>query len=74
MPPTTPFGLSSSTAHQIGFGFTYSTIVGPNRAPGAIPFEVSYNHLETLAGSGGPVYKTFRDRVELRVYLPTRRR
>jgi hypothetical protein len=69
-----PFGLASSTAQQIGFGFTYSTIVGPNRYPGSIPFEVSFSHLETLAGSGGPVYKTFRDRVELKVYLPTGRR
>ena len=69
--PFRPFGIQSYTAHQIGLGFTYSTIVGPDRVPGAIPFEVSYNHLETLAGSGGPVNKTFRDQIELKVYVGT---
>lgn len=67
--PIAPFGFTSSTAQQVGFGFAYSTIVGPSRGPGAIPFEVSYSHLETLAGNGGPVYKTFRDRIELKVYV-----
>ena len=74
VPPTAPFGIAAATAQQIGFGFSYSTIVGPNRFPGAIPFEVSFTHLETLAGSGGPVNKTSRDRIELKVYLPTGRR
>lgn len=72
--PLAPFGLAASTAQQIGFGFTYSTIVGPDRHPGRIPFEVSYRHLETLAGSGGPVNKTISDRVELKVYFNTHRR
>ena len=30
---------------------------------GRMPFEVSFSHLETIAGSGGPVPKTFRDQV-----------
>lgn len=70
--PPGPYGFASSTAQQLGFGFAYTTLVGPNRWSGAIPFEVSYNHVETIAGSGGPVYKTFEDRVQLKVYLNTR--
>lgn len=62
-------GLSAATAQQIGFGFSYSTVASNARGPGEIPFEVIFNHLETIAGSGGPVAKTFRDQVELRVYL-----
>jgi hypothetical protein len=67
--PTAPFGLASSTAHQLGLGFSYSTVAGPDRGPGRIPFEVSFNHLETIAASGGPVAKSFRDQIELRVYI-----
>lgn len=66
--PTAPFGLDSWTAQQIGLGFTYSSIIGPSRHPGGIPFEASYSHLETITGNGGPLNKTFRDQVELKFY------
>jgi len=69
VPPVAPFGLTASTAQQVGVGFSYSTVVSPDRAPGRIPFEVSFSHLETIAGSGGPVAKSFRDQIELRVYF-----
>jgi hypothetical protein len=59
-------GLPATTAQQLGFGFTYSSLV--DRVPGRLPFEVSFSHVETVIGSGGPVPKTFRDQVELRVY------
>lgn len=68
IPPTEPFGLAARTAQQIGVGFTYSAAIG-RRGPGALPFEVKFNHLETITGSGGPVAKTSRDLIELRVYL-----
>ncbi len=67
--PTAPYGAASATAQQIGIGFSYSTVIGPDANPGRLPFEVSFNHLETIAASGGPVAKTFRDQVELRVYF-----
>jgi len=67
--PTAPYGMSAATAQQIGIGFSYSTVLGPDANPGGIPFEVSFSHLETIAGSGGPVAKTFREQVELRVYF-----
>jgi hypothetical protein len=65
----TGLGVSSATAQQVGFGFTYSTIVGPDRGPGRLPFEASFSHLETISASGGPVAKATRDQVELKVYL-----
>ncbi|HEX8945803.1 MAG TPA: hypothetical protein VF785_21865 [Gemmatimonadaceae bacterium] len=65
----TGLGVSSATAHQVGFGVTYSTIVGRERGPGRLPFEASFSHLETISASGGPVAKTFRDQIELRVYF-----
>jgi hypothetical protein len=66
--PTAPFGVASWTAQQVGVGFSYAAIVGPSRHPGGIPFETTFSHIETITGSGGPLNKTFRDQVELRIY------
>jgi hypothetical protein len=63
------FGADASTVQQTGIGFTYSTIVGPDRGPGRLPAELSFSHLETITGGGGPVPKTFRDQIELRLYV-----
>lgn len=70
---TTPPGLGSTTAQQIGIGFAYSTESSSDRGPGAVPFEISFRHLETIAGSGGPVPKAFQDQLTARVYFPRRR-
>ncbi len=61
-------GLPATTAQQVGFGFSYSSLVAGDRTPGRLPVEVTFSHLETLSASGGPVPKSFRDQVELRVY------
>lgn len=71
--PTPPFGIDAATAHQLGIGFAYSTVSGADRAPGRIPFEASFSHVETISASGGPVPKTFRDQIELRLYVGRRR-
>ncbi len=63
-----PFGLSSVTTQQIGFGFTYSTIFN-DRNPGRIPFETSFRHTELISASGGPAVKTFVDQIQLRVFF-----
>ena len=63
------FGADASIAQQVGIGFTYSTIVGPDRTAGRLPVEISFSHLETLTASGGPAPKTFRDQIELRWYV-----
>lgn len=67
-PPANP-GLSAATAHQIGGGVAYSTILGSDRGPGRMPFEASFSHLETIAASGGPTPKTFRDQIEVRLFF-----
>jgi hypothetical protein len=64
-----PWGRAAATAQQVGFGFSYSTIVSPLPSRGAIPFEASFRHLETLSASGGPVPKTVQDQVQLRVFF-----
>jgi hypothetical protein len=69
LPPAVPYGNASAIAHQLGIGFSYSTAGGPEARPGAIPYEVTFSHVETIAGSGGPLAKTFRDAIELRVYF-----
>jgi hypothetical protein len=63
-------GLTSASEQAIGFGFSYSTVSSNARGTGRIPFEMSFSHLETIAGSGGPIPQSFRDQVALRVYLP----
>jgi hypothetical protein len=62
-------GNASATAQAIGFGFSYSTIGFSNPTPKKLPYEVSFSHLETLTGSGGPTPKTFRDQITLRVFV-----
>lgn len=64
-----PYGRAAATAQQVGFGFSYSTLVSPLRSRGAIPFEASFRHLETLSASGGPVAKTVQDQLQLRVFF-----
>ena len=67
--PAAPFGLAAATTHQLGFGFSYSTIATGDARPTRLPFELAFSHLETLASSGGPVPKTFRDEVRFRIYF-----
>jgi hypothetical protein len=62
-------GNAAATTQALGFGFSYSTIGIANPVPRILPYEVSFSHLETLTGDGGPVPKTFRDQVMLRVFL-----
>jgi hypothetical protein len=67
--PVAPYGLAATTAHQVGFGFSYSTLVGNDRGPGRIPYEASFRHVETIAAGGGPARKIFEDRLQLRVFF-----
>jgi hypothetical protein len=67
--PAAPFGLAAATTHQIGFGFTYSTIATGDARPIRLPFELSFSHLETIAASGGPTPKIFRDQLGFRIYF-----
>lgn len=59
---------TATTAQQVGGGFSFSTLTAGDRAPGSIPVEVSFRHVETIAGSGGVVPKVFKDQIEFRLY------
>lgn len=63
-------GLSAATEQDVGFGFSYSTASSNGRNSGRLPVEMSFTHLETIAASGGPIPKSFRDQIALRVFLP----
>lgn len=69
VPVSAGAGAASATAQQLGFGLTYGTIMSLDRGPGRLPFEVSFNHLETLSASGGPTPKSVVSQIELRVYF-----
>ncbi len=64
-----PLGNAAATTQALGFGFSYSTTGIANPVPRTMPFEVSFSHLETLTGTGGPIPKTFRDQITLRVFV-----
>jgi hypothetical protein len=65
---TAPFGNDAATLQQIGFGISYSTSQ-LLRAPGRIPAEVTFRHIETLSVSGGPAPKAIQDQITLRVFF-----
>ena len=67
--PAPPFGIATATTLHVGYGFEYSTISTGDARPLRLPFELSFSHLETIAASGGPIPKTFRDQVALRIYF-----
>lgn len=62
-------GNAAATTQALGFGFSYSTLGIGRPMRKALPSEMSFSHLETLAGSGGPAPKTFRDQITLRVFV-----
>lgn len=61
-------GATAATTQQIGIGVSYSASLN-DRGPGRIPYEASYRHTELISASGGPVPKTFQDRIQLRVFF-----
>ncbi len=62
-------GNAASTTQAVGFGFSYATIGISNAVPRRLPYEMTFSHLETLTGTGGPTPKTFRDQIMLRVFV-----
>jgi hypothetical protein len=62
-------GNAAATTQAVGMGFSYSTVGISNPVPRQLPYEVTFSHLETLTGTGGPVAKTFRDQIMLKVYV-----
>jgi hypothetical protein len=61
-------GIASSTSHVVGFGFAYSTVGVGGPMGRALPVELTFSHLETIAG-GGPVPKAMREQIGVRAFL-----
>jgi len=62
-------GAGSSTSQALGFGFAYSTVGMGGPMGRALPVELTFSHLETIIGSGGPVAKAWREQIGLRAFL-----
>ncbi|HVE80406.1 MAG TPA: hypothetical protein VNA89_16185 [Gemmatimonadaceae bacterium] len=56
------------TLQRVGLGFSYSNAANYTRRRARFPVEVSYLHLETIAGEGGNVPRARSDRIQLRFY------
>jgi hypothetical protein len=63
---------AARTVQRVGVGLRYSTIDAYLRGRARYPIEVSYRHLETIAGDVGAP-KIFRDQIQLRLYYRVRR-
>ena len=62
-------GVASSTTQAVGFGFAYSTVGVAGPMGRGLPVELTFSHLETITGSGGPVAKAMREQIGMRVFL-----
>ncbi|HEX9483639.1 MAG TPA: hypothetical protein VF929_03625, partial [Gemmatimonadaceae bacterium] len=59
---------ATRTAQRAGFGVRYSTVDSYLRGTARTPIEVSFTHLETIAGDAG-VAKINRDQVAVRIFV-----
>ena len=63
-----PPAFDATTEQRVGLGFGYSTVSQYMLGRSNFPFEMFFNHLETIAATGGLVPKYRRDQIELRIY------
>ena len=54
--------------HRFGGGISFSNLYAFDQGKAKIPFEVTYLHWQTMAGSGGNQPKFFTDQIQLRLY------
>ena len=59
---------TEQTEHRFGGGISYSNLYSFDQGKAKIPFEVTYLHWQTMAGSGGNQPKFFTDQIQLRLY------
>jgi hypothetical protein len=57
------------TEQRASLGFAFSTLAAFSRGRARLPLEISYQHLESVAGSGGRTPKYSQDVVRMRVYV-----
>lgn len=62
-------GIDTEAREQrVGFGVTYSTMAASLRRRASLPLEVSWSHMQTVTGSGGPIPRQSTDALSIRVY------
>lgn len=61
------YATPSMTAHEVGIGFTWSSIAAHRRGRARLPLEIQYDHTMVVAGSGGAI-RFSADRVSVRAY------
>ena len=59
---------TAQTEHRFGGGISFSNIYSFDQGKAKVPFEVTYLHWQTMAGSGGNQPKLFTDQIQLRLY------
>jgi hypothetical protein len=69
----TSFGSGSWTTYAGGFTLNYSNAAAKRGDTAGLPAEILFSHLETLAANTAGPAKSFRDAIEFRIYLGTRR-
>jgi hypothetical protein len=55
--------------HRAGGGVSFSNLYSFDQGEATVPFEVTYQHWQTVRGAGGNQPKFFTDQVQLRLYL-----
>ena len=69
-------GLSAGTEfteQRVGAGIVFSNAHAVSLGKSSIPFDVSYLHTETIAGTGGAVPKLIAEQILIRLYFRLRR-
>ena len=61
------------TEQRVGGGIAFSNAHAVSQGKSKIPFDVSYLHTETIAGSGGALPKIINDEILIRLYYRLRR-
>lgn len=61
------------TEQRVGGGIAFSNAHAVSEGKSKIPFDVSYLHSETIAGSGGALPKIINDEILIRLYYRLRR-
>ncbi len=59
---------TGATEHRFGGGIAFSTLAAFTKGKAKIPFEISYQHMEDVAGSGGKQPAIKQDVIQFRLY------
>ncbi|MDQ6829125.1 MAG: hypothetical protein M3081_09705 [Gemmatimonadota bacterium] len=59
---------TGTTEHRFGGGIVFSTVASFTKGRAKIPYEISYQHMEDVAGSGGKTPAIKQDIIQFRIY------